>query len=394
MKKMENLFLIRYGEIGLKGENRSLFEDKLLSNIKYSIKKFDKNLSVYKTPGRIFLNTSADKDIVKESLQKTPGLVSFSPVEKVDLDINEIKQIVLKIANSHIKDDSKITFRISARRSNKEYKYDSMDLQYDLGEHIIENIDEDNIKVDLHNPDLDINVEIRKNFAYIYSKVYEGIGGLPAGTNGKVGLMLSGGIDSPVAGFMGMKRGAEIIPIYFHSFPFTSDRTKEKVIDLAKVLANYQNKIDLYIVNFTEILKEINDKCPDKLLTIIMRRLMLKITEMIIEKQNGKAIITGESIGQVASQTLEAIKVTNSVPELPILRPLVGLNKLQIINLAKDIGTYEISIRPYEDCCTVFVPNSPETRPTINQVLEGEKNLNINDLIKQAVNNVEIININ
>lgn len=390
---MENLFLIRYGEIGLKGENRSLFEDKLLSNIKYSIKKYDKDLSVYKTPGRIFLKTSADKDIIKERLQKIPGLVSFSPVEKVDLDIDKIKQVVLNIAKNNLKENEKITFRISARRSNKEYEYDSMDLQYDLGELIIENINKEKIEVDLHNPDLDINVEIRKNFAYIYSKVYEGIGGLPAGTTGKVGLMLSGGIDSPVAGFMGMKRGAEIIPIYFHSFPFTSDRTKEKVIDLAKELANYQNIMKLHVVNFTEILKEINDKCPDKLLTIIMRRLMLKITEMIIEKQNGKAIITGESIGQVASQTLEAIKVTNSVPQLPILRPLIGLNKLQIINLAKEIGTYEISIRPYEDCCTVFVPNSPETRPTIQQVIEGEQNLNIDDLISEAVTNVEVIKI-
>ncbi|MGM0445865.1 MAG: tRNA uracil 4-sulfurtransferase ThiI, partial [Bacillota bacterium] len=328
---MENLFLIRYGEIGLKGENRSLFEDKLLSNIKKSLNEVDNNLSVYKTPGRIFLKTSADKDLVKESLQKTPGLVSYSPVKKVDLNIDKIKSVVLAIAKSNIKENQKITFRISARRSNKEYKYDSMDLQYDLGEYIIENISKENIEVDLHDPDLDINVEIRKNFAYIYSEVFEGVGGLPVGTTGKIGLMLSGGIDSPVAGFMGMKRGAEIIPIYFHSFPFTSDRTKEKVIDLAKVLAKYQNKIDLYIVNFTDILKEINDKCPDKLLTIIMRRLMLKISEMIIEKQNGKAIITGESIGQVASQTLEAIRVTNSVPNLPVLRPLIGLNKIQII---------------------------------------------------------------
>lgn len=391
---MENLFLIRYGEIGLKGENRSLFEDKLLSNIRKSLNKVDNNLSVYKTPGRIFLKTSADKDLVKERLQKTPGLVSYSPVNKVDLDIDKIKSVVLEIAKSNIKENQKITFRISARRSNKKYKYDTMDLQYDLGEYIIENISEENIEVDLHNPDLDINVEIRKNFAYIYSEVFEGVGGLPVGTTGKVGLMLSGGIDSPVAGFMGMKRGAEIIPIYFHSFPFTSDRTKEKVIDLAKVLAKYQNKIDLYIVNFTDILKEINDKCPDKLLTIIMRRLMLKISEMIIEKQNGKAIITGESIGQVASQTLEAIKVTNSVPNLPVLRPLIGLNKIQIINIAKEIGTYKISIRPYEDCCTVFVPDSPETRPTLKQLIEGEKMLDVDSLIKEAVNNVEIITIN
>lgn len=391
---MENLFLIRYGEIGLKGENRSLFEDKLLSNVKNSLKKIDNNLSVYKTPGRIFLKTSADKDLVKESLQKTPGLVSYSPVEKAPLDINKLKTLVLKIAKDEIKEDKKITFRISARRSNKEYKYDSMDLQYDLGEYIIENISEDRIEVDLHNPDLNINVEIRKNYAYIYSKVYKGIGGLPVGTTGKIGLMLSGGIDSPVAGFMGMKRGAEIVPVYFHSFPFTSDRTKEKVVDLAKVLAKYQNKINLHIINFTDILKEINDKCPDKLLTIIMRRLMLKITEMIIEKQNGKAIITGESIGQVASQTLEAINVTNSVANLPVLRPLIGLNKLQIINIAKEIGTYEISIRPYEDCCTVFVPNSPETRPTLKQIVEGEKKLDIDNLIKEAVNNVEIIPIN
>jgi thiamine biosynthesis protein ThiI len=339
------------------------------------------------------LETTTDPQIVKDRLLKTAGLVSFSPVKKLYLDYEEIKESVLESAKQFMGEKEKITFRISARRSNKKYKYDSMELQYNLGEYVLESIGEDKISVDLHQPDLDINVEIRKNHAYVYSESFEGMGGLPVGTTGNVGLMLSGGIDSPVAGYMGLKRGVRLTPIYFHSFPFTSDRAKEKVIELAEVLAEYQNEIDLHVVNFTEILKEINEKCPEKLITLIMRRLMIKVSEKIMEKQNGKAIITGESIGQVASQTLEALKVTNNIPELPILRPLLGLNKVQIVNLAKKIGTYDISIQPYEDCCTVFVPDSPETRPTIQQVKEGEENLNVEEMIEKAVNEVEIINI-
>ncbi|HKL13955.1 MAG TPA: tRNA uracil 4-sulfurtransferase ThiI [Halanaerobiales bacterium] len=390
---MSNLYLIRYGEIGLKGENRNMFEDKLMSNIKKAVEWEDEGLNIYKTPGRIFLETSADKNIVKERLLKIPGLVSFSPVKKLPLDYERLKEETLSSAKEFMKGKGKITFRISARRSNKKFAYDSMELQYNLGEYVLESIGEDKLEVDLHQPDLDISVEIRKKHAYLYSETYEGMGGLPVGTTGNVGLMLSGGIDSPVAGYMGLKRGVKLIPIYFHSFPFTSDRAKEKVIDLAEVLAQYQNEINLHVVNFTEVLKEINNKCPDKLITIIMRRLMIKISEKIIEKQNGKAIITGESIGQVASQTLEAIHVTNHIPNLPILRPLLGLNKVQIVNLAKEIETYDISIQPYEDCCTVFVPQSPETRPTIEQVLEGEADLHIDDLIDEAIANVEVINI-
>lgn len=390
---MSSLYLIRYGELALKGENRSMFEDILKSNIKKSIKNVDQNLTIYKTPGRIFLESDAEENIVKERLSKIAGLVSFSPVIKVALDYEEIKKIVLKSAQKALTNKDHISFRISARRSNKKFEYDSMELQYNLGEYVIENIEESKREVDLHNPDLDINVEIRKNSAYIYSEVYSGMGGLPVGVTGRVGLMLSGGIDSPVAGYMGLKRGAKLVPVYFHSFPFTSDRTKEKVKELAQILAKYQNNIDLHIVDFTDILTEMNENCPNDLITIIMRRLMIKITELIIEKKNGKAIITGESIGQVASQTLEAIKVTNLIPTLPILRPLLGLNKVQIVNLAKKIGTYQISIKPYDDCCTLFVPDSPETRPTIEQVRQGEENLEINNMIKEAVDNVEVVHI-
>lgn len=390
---MSNLYLIRYGEIALKGENRSMFEDVLKSNIKKSIKKEDKNVTIYKTPGRIFLETEAEQNIVTNRLSKIPGLVSFSPVKEVALDYDEIKKVVLNSAQKALGKRDHISFRITARRSNKDFKYDSMELQYNLGEYVIENIEEKKREVDLHNPDLDINVEIRKNSAYVYSEVYEGMGGLPVGVTGKVGLMLSGGIDSPVAGYMGLKRGVKLVPVYFHSFPFTSDRAKEKVKELTQVLAKYQNNIDLHIVDFTDILTEMNEKCPNDLITIVMRRLMIKVTEMIVKKKNGKAIITGESIGQVASQTLEALQVTNEIPQLPILRPLLGLNKVQIINLAKNIGTYEISIQPYDDCCTIFVPDSPETRPTIEQVRKGEEELEIDNLIKKAVDNVEVIHI-
>ncbi|MCK8827210.1 tRNA 4-thiouridine(8) synthase ThiI [Natroniella acetigena] len=392
---MEQLYLIRYGEIGIKGKNRPLFEDKLVNNIREQLKRAEPNqLDVYKTYGRIYVRTDLEQEEVVARLQKVFGIVGICPTKRVALDMEEIKAACLELVNEQLATKKGLTsFKIIARRSNKGFELDSMELNRELGAHVLINTKDGRLEVDVHQPEIPVTVEIRSKYAFIYTQDLKGVGGLPLGVTGKAGLLLSGGIDSPVAGWMAMKRGVEIVPIYFHSFPFTSDRAKEKVIDLAEVLAQYQGEIDLHVVDFTAIQTEMNDKCPADLITIIMRRIMMDLAEKITARQEGKALITGESMGQVASQTLDSMYVTNLVPEMPVFRPLIGMDKLEIEKKAKMIGTYQTSIQPYEDCCTVFVPKTPETHPTKEQVLAGEEELEIEDLIQEAVENVEVISI-
>ncbi|TDX52302.1 tRNA uracil 4-sulfurtransferase ThiI [Orenia marismortui] len=391
---MKKLYLIRYGEIGIKGKNRYLFENKLISNIIKALKNEDPEVDVYKTYGRVYVETKIKEDKAIKKLKRIFGIVGIAPARKVDLDVDKIKDTCLEMVHNDLAKEGTTTFKISARRNNKSFELDSMELNRELGAHVLINTEDGRLKVDVHNPEINVKVEIRADFAYIYTKDIAGSGGLPVGVTGKSGLLLSGGIDSPVAGWMIAKRGAKIVPIYFHSFPFTSDRAKEKVIDLAETLATYQGETKLHVVHFTDIQTEMNDKCPEELTTIIMRRIMMKIAERITLNNGGKSLITGESMGQVASQTMESMYVTNMVPEMPIFRPLIGLDKVEIIARAKEIGTYETSIEPYEDCCTVFVPKSPETKPTPKQIAIGEKNLEIEDLIQKAIDEVEVININ
>ncbi len=388
---MDNLYLIRYGEIGLKVKNRYIFENKLIANIKDALCN---KAEVSKTYGRIYVESDLAEDEVINKLQKVFGIVGICPTKRVALNLKEIKDISLEVVREHLTNtNKKATFKVNTRRSNKSFELNSMELNRQLGAHILINIEDGRLQVDVHDPEIMVNVEIREKYAYIYTQDISGAGGLPVGSTGKTGLLLSGGIDSPVAGLRIMKRGAKIIPIYFHSFPFTSDRAKEKVIDLTEILASYQGETKLHVVNFTPIQTEMNEKCPDDLITIIMRRIMMQIAEIITENNGGKALITGESMGQVASQTLESMYVTNSVPKMPVFRPLIGMDKVEIIEEAKKMGTYDISIQPYEDCCTVFVPKRPETHPTIKQVEIGEKDLEIDNLIKKAVEEAEVITI-
>jgi thiamine biosynthesis protein ThiI len=387
---MKDLILIRYGEIGLKGGNRHLFEDKLIENIEDSLAGIE-DLNVYKTKGRIFVETQTDVQLAIDKLQKVFGIVGVCPAKKVELDFEKIKSAGLEMVNRELSGQSQ-TFKVETRRINKDFEYDSMEINRELGAYVLRNTD--NLTVDVHQPEIKLNVEIRYKQAYVYANDLSGSKGLPVGSSERAGLLLSGGIDSPAAGWMAMKRGVEILPIYFHSPPFTSERAKEKVIDLCRVLAEYNmGNMELRVIPFTEIQTAINENCPSKLLTIIMRRMMMKLSEKITINQEGKALITGESIGQVASQTLDSMHVTNSITTLPVFRPLIALDKNEIKRLAKDIGTYEISIQPYEDCCTIFVPDNPVTKPKLRFVRYAEEDLEVEKLIDEAIEGMEVISI-
>ena len=391
---MKKLYLIRYGEIGTKGNNRNIFEDRLIGNIRQTLNQADGEVKVYRTYGRIFIDTDIKESIVFDKLSKVAGIVGICPALRVELDLEDIKAAAIKLTRDKLADEnSTISFKINARRPNKDFELTSPEINQLLGAHVLRTIEDGLLEVDVHNPDLELRVEIRSSYAYLYGKDVAGIKGLPVGVTGKAGLLLSGGIDSPVAGYKMLKRGLKLEAIYFHSFPFTSDRAKEKVKDLTKVLAKYQGEINLNIVSFTKIQKAIKEDCPKDLTTIIMRRKMIEIAERLLKRYNAKALITGESLGQVASQTLSSIQVTDVVSKLPIFRPLIGIDKEETIKIAKDIGSYETSIQPYEDCCTIFLPETPETHPNLCQIEAGEKDLEIESLIKEAIESVEKIKI-
>ncbi|KYO69182.1 tRNA uracil 4-sulfurtransferase ThiI [Thermovenabulum gondwanense] len=384
---MENTFLISFGELGLKGENRPYFERILLQNIKEALKNFGK-VDVKRTHGRIYVNAVGERDAIINKLKKVFGIVSISPAKCCSLDIEEIEKAAVEAIKEL--DYKGKSFKVETRRPNKSFPIKSPEISKMVGGYVLRNTE--GLRVDVHNPDIEVDVEIRER-AFVYCKREKGPGGLPLGSNGRAVLLLSGGIDSPVAGYMVMKRGVRIFPVYFHSFPFTSDRAKEKVIDLCRVMAEYSGKVRLFVVNFTEILKEIAEKGKEEYLTILMRRMMVRIAQGIAQNLGAKALITGESIGQVASQTMESILCTNEVAGIPILRPLIGFDKQEIIEIAKNIGTYEISIRPYEDCCTVFVPEHPVTRPKLDSVKKVEAIFNIDEMTKKGIKDVEIIEI-
>jgi len=382
---MENLYLVSFGEIALKGSNRPFFERILLQRIRQALSPFP-GARIQKTHGRIYCFVEGPRGDVISALQKVFGIVAISPAKSCDLDLEDIKNTALSVmGNLEYRDK---TFKVETRRPNKSFPMKSPDISREVGAHILMNLRD--IKVDVHKPDIPIEVEIRER-AFVYSEKMPGLGGLPLGCNGKVALLMSGGIDSPVAGFMMMKRGVEIEPVYFHSFPYTSDRAKEKVIDLCKTLSMYSGKMRLHVVNFTKALVELNDEAPNELLTILMRRMMVRVSEEIAKKTRCKALVTGESLGQVASQTLEALVCTNDAATLPIFRPLIGFDKIDIMDLAKKIGTYETSIQPHADCCTVFVPEHPKTRPDLSTVLEAESLLDADMLLQKSLEDIEVI---
>lgn len=390
---MYNVLLIRYGEIALKGLNRGQFINKLIKNIKWAIRDTG-NYELKRTPGRIFIYPENNEEKLIEKLRMVPGIVSLSPAITCPLDYEQLKDRALELFKHEVT-RYPTTFKVETKRANKNFPHKSPEISRDIGAHILRNINmEDNIlTVDVHNPIHQLNIEIRKKHIYIYNRVISGPGGLPYGSSGKGLLLLSGGIDSPVAGWMGMKRGIEIEALYFHSFPYTSDRVKEKVIDLSRILSQYGGKIKLYVNYFTEIQKAIQKNCPNKYNITIMRRMMFRLASIIARQHNNLVLITGESVGQVASQTLESMHTINSVTNIPVLRPLVAMDKSEIMEIAREIGTYETSILPYEDCCTIFVPKHPETRPTIEKAEKAEEKLNIDELIKESLEKTEILTI-
>ncbi len=380
-----NLYLVSYAEIGLKGANRWFFEDTLIRRIREVLNRFE-TVRVRKTRGRIYVETNAPRQEVLMRLRKVFGIKAIALSLQCELDLESIKNAAVNVLSEmHLEGK---TFKIECRRPNKSFPYDSLQVNKIVGEHVLKNFP--GLRVDVHNPDITVHVEIREK-AFVYCEKAPGPGGLPVGTNGKALLLLSGGIDSPVAGYLMMKRGAKVDAIYFHSFPFTSDRAKEKVIRLCKILSEYNGETSLFVVNFTDVIKELADKCPNDYLTIMMRRMMIRISEQIAKKINAKALVTGESLGQVASQTMESIVSIDDAAKVPILRPLIGFDKTEIIDIAKRIGTYEISIEPYADCCSIFVPKNPETKPRLYNIHKYEEKLDIDRLIEQGISNLEIV---
>ncbi len=382
---MNEVILVRYGEIALKGLNRNYFIDLLVKNIKSVLDDYE-NVKVKKFQGRIIVYTNGyDMNELLEKVQKVFGIVSISPAVVIDKDIDIIEET---IAQRALDKDFK-TFRVSTKRADKKFPMNSQEFSAHLGGIVLKN--KDGVKVDLHNPDVEFQVEIREE-VYIYDEVIPGLGGLPVGCSGKTGLLLSGGIDSPVAGYMMAKRGLEPVAIYYHAFPYTSDRAKEKVLKLAEIIGQYIGKFKIYVVPFTDLQLKIIELCPEKQITILIRRYMARIANEIAKKEGLGSLTTGESLGQVASQTQESLFVTGEAAKLPIFRPLIGLDKLEIIEMAQQIGTYETSILPYEDCCTIFVPKHPETKPKLDKIKESEELLKdiAPDLIKEAVENSEI----
>ena len=387
-------FLIKYGEIGIKGKNRYMFEDALVRQIRYALKDVEGEFLVHKCHGRVYVDCEGEYDYEEtvDSLRKVFGIVGICPVVRKPVrEIGELKKDIVTYVGQMYPEGDK-TFKVEARRANKRYPMNSMEINCELGEAVLDAYPE--MKVDVHNPDVRLNVEIREE-VYIYSEIIPGPGGMPVGTNGSAMLLLSGGIDSPVAGYMIAKRGVEIEAVYFHAPPYTSERAKEKVVDLAKLASAYAGPIKLHIVNFTDIQLYIYEKCPHDELTIIMRRYMMRIAEHFAKKDGCLGLITGESIGQVASQTMQSLAATNAVCTLPVYRPLIGFDKKEIVEISEKIDTYETSILPYEDCCTIFVAKHPVTKPNVERIAKSELNLEekIDELMQTAIETADVITV-
>ena len=390
--EMFTSFLIKYAEIGIKGKNRYLFEEALAKQIKYALKRCEGEFKVTRTQGRNYVDALSefDFDETVANLKTVFGVSGICPVVYVeDEGFEKLSEDIVKYMDA-VYPDKNITFKVNARRARKNYPMNSMEINGELGGVILDAFPE--IRVDVHHPDVMLNVEIREKI-YIYSEEIPGPGGMPVGSNGKAMLLLSGGIDSPVAGYMVAKRGVKIDAVYFHAPPYTSDRAKQKVVDLARQVSKYTGPIYLHVINFTDIQLAIYEKCPHDELTIIMRRYMMKIAETIAKDTECLGLITGESIGQVASQTMQSLAVTNEVCTLPVYRPWIGMDKQEIVRISEEINTYETSILPYEDCCTIFVAKHPVTKPTLSVIKRHEKNLEgvIEGLMEEALTSRETI---
>jgi thiamine biosynthesis protein ThiI len=387
-------FLIKYGEIGIKGKNRYLFEDALVRQIRFALKEVDGSFYVHKAQGRVYVDCEGEYDYEEtvQSLQRVFGIVGICPVVRVaDAGFEQLAKDVLSYMEQMYPQGG-YSFKVDARRSRKNYPMTSMEINCELGGQILDAFP--GTKVDVHHPEVKLCIEVREDI-YIYSKIIPGPGGMPVGTNGQAELLLSGGIDSPVAGYMIAKRGVGLHATYFHAPPYTSERAKQKVVDLAKLVSKYAGPIQLQVVNFTDIQLYIYEKCPHEELTIIMRRYMMKIAEHFAKENGCLGLITGESIGQVASQTMQSLAATNAVCTLPVYRPLIGFDKKEIVEIAEKIDTYETSIQPFEDCCTIFVAKHPVTKPNIERIEKSERNLEekIEELMQVAIETAEVIQV-
>ena len=382
---MRKLLMVRYGEIYLKGLNRPYFLRALVSRVLEAAKPFGGKVWLH--DARVFVSDMNDPEGCMERVRKVFGVHSVCPAIEMEKDnfdgICQQAELMMRPLSG--------TFKVESRRADKHYFLDSPQINRQVGEYVLMR-NEDHLKVDVHKPEHVLSIEIRDQ-AYLYCQVYPAVGGMPVGTGGKAALLLSGGIDSPVAGYMIAKRRVQLVAVHYHSFPYTSEFAKQKVLDLAKILSDYCCGIKVYVVPFTEIQMQIHEKCPEDYTTLIMRRYMMRIAERIARKEECLALITGESVGQVASQTMEALATTDQVVEMPVFRPLIGFDKIDIIEYARKIGTYETSSLPYEDCCTVFTPKHPATKPKMAKILEGEGNLDQEALIAAAVDNAEIVEL-
>ncbi len=374
------LILIKYGELTTKKDNRKFFIDTLEDNIKTLLK--DENIVITKDRVRMYIECDNAKRVAFK-LQKVFGIFSIVICHKVNNNIEDVLKKSLEIM-----DKSKKTFKVETNRADKSFPIPSMEYSRKLGALILKNT---NFKVDVHNPDITLNVEIRNNGTYVYTESIEGLGGYPVGIQGKGLLMLSGGIDSPVAGYLTLKRGVDVECLYFESPPHTSVEAKNKVLKLAEILNNYSGHIKVHVVPFTKMQEAIYKNCPDIYMITIMRRMMYRIANIYAEKIGAKILINGESIGQVASQTLSSMQCINSVTNMPVIRPVACLDKLEIIDIAKKIGTYDTSILPYEDCCTIFVPKHPVINPVLEKCESYEKNFDYQTILEETINNIEVI---
>ncbi|MDD6189448.1 MAG: tRNA 4-thiouridine(8) synthase ThiI [Clostridiales bacterium] len=388
---MNDILLLKQGEIVLKGMNRKYFEQKLISNISRRLSRLGK-FRIYSVQSTIYAepqDDSIDMDEAEEIMKKTFGIISISRAAACEKD----KDAILAMAKEYLSDAlmSASSFKVESKRSDKTFPMTSIALSQYVGGELHDAFP--HLTVDVHNPELTVHIEVRDYAAYVHANSIPGAGGLPVGVGGKAVSLLSGGIDSPVSTYMMAKRGVTIIPVHFFSFPYTSELAKQKVLDLAEELLDYCGRLTVQVVPFTKIQEAIRDKCPEEFFTVIMRRFMMRISERIAKDNGCGALVTGENLGQVASQTMEALAVTNAAVSLPVLRPLIGMDKEDIVSIARKIGTFETSILPYEDCCTVFTPRHPRTKPPLDEVLEAEKALDAEALMEEAVMNIEHIRI-
>lgn len=380
---MREIILIKNGELVLKGLNRNTFEDVLIKNMKKALKDIGE-FTFTKSQSTIMVEPvdhEYDLDDAVDALSKVFGIAALSRAIVAEKDFEDIKAKTLEYLDERL--DEVRTFKVNAKRSDKKFPMKSPEICREVGACILQN--HHHLKVDVHNPELTVTVEIRDRFAFIHGDSIKGAGGMPVSTSGRGAILISGGIDSPVAAYMMAKRGIELVAVHFASPPFTTELAEQKVMDLLHKVALYSGPITTYVVHFTEIQEQIRDKCPEVYFTIIMRRFMMKIAERIAVHQKCSALITGESVGQVASQTIYALGCTDAASDLPVFRPCIGMDKDEIIRISRDIDTFETSIQPYEDCCTVFTPKHPKTRPQLGEILEAESVLDTGNLIEQAV---------